>query len=214
MSETSFTDAKVIEMSRNFVNVIAHRETAHWDKETLVGKEKVKLCNDYHTIPCSVHVKGEEAIGKFFQGAFGTPTAVFCDPTGKELFKVPGSMSSSELTKKMQEALGKVTGEKIPLPMWQASQKGIQDGDAFLAKGDVRKSVEAYTKVGKFRGAAFKKMSEESLEKVNAEGEAKLKEALALENVEEKKKALRKIADDYKPLACSAQAKKELEGIK
>ena len=71
MSETSYTDPKVIEMSKNFVNVVAHQETGHGDREVFVGREKKKLCTDYLTIPCAVHTKGWEAVGTFFNGSFG-----------------------------------------------------------------------------------------------------------------------------------------------
>ena len=49
MSDSTFTDPKVIELSRNFVNVIAHSETAHGDRDAMVGKEKVKLCTGHRT---------------------------------------------------------------------------------------------------------------------------------------------------------------------
>jgi hypothetical protein len=214
MSETTFTDPKVIEASKNFVNIIAHRETGHGDHEVSVGKEKIKLCNEYYDIPCSVHTKGEAVVGKFFQGAFGTPSTVFADPSGKEISKIPGSMSAGELVKKMNEALTKVSGEKVPLPQWQAANKLVADSEAFLAKGEPKKAVDAVVKLGKMKGAAFKTMSEEATTKVEDAGKKALTEALALENVEEKKKALKKIVDDYKPLAVSNEAKKELDKLK
>lgn len=214
MSETTFTDPKVIEMSKNFVNVIAHRETGHGEREVLVGKEKVKLCNEYYDIPCSVHTAGENVVGRFFQGTFGTPSTVFADPTGKEITKVTGMMSSGELIKKMNEVLAKVAGDKIPLGLWQSAHKLIADGDAALAKGDTKKAVETYSKVGKMKGTAFKSMSEEASARASEAGQKALAEALALENVEEKKKALRKIADDYKPLPASLEAKKQLDALK
>jgi len=214
MSETTFTDPKVIEASKNFVNIIAHRETGHGDHEVTVGKEKIKLCNEYYDIPCSVHTKGDSVVGKFFQGGLGTPSTVFADPSGKELFKVTGSMSAGELIKKMNEASGKVSGEKVPLTQWQNAAKLAADSEAFLAKGDTKKAVDAVVKLGKMKGAAFKTMGEEATTKVEDAGRKALTEALALENVEDKKKALKKIVDEYKPLAVSNEAKKELEKLK
>lgn len=214
MSDSTFTDPKLVEMSKNFVNVIAHSETSHGEHEVLVGREKTKLCNDYYNIPCSVHTKGWSAVGKFFQGTFGTPSTVFADPSGKELAKHQGGMATGELIKKMNEALAQVPGEKAHLALWQAAKKFAADGDAFLAKGETKKAVDAYGKLARMKGAAFKAMSDEAAARANEAGEKALKEALALENVEEKKKALRKIVDDYKPLAVSLTAKKELDGLK
>ena len=214
MSASTYPDAKVIEASRNFVNVIAHRETEHGDHEVQVGKEKVKLCNEYLTIPCSVHVQGEGAVNKFFKGNLGTPTTVFCDPTGTELFRQAGSMGSGELVKKMNEALTKVTGDKVPLSVWQSGKQSVADGDAALEKKDYKKAIELYTKVAKLKGKFFKDMSGEAMAKVEEKGAALLEEALAIENIDEKKKALQKLVNDFKPLEISNKAKKELEGLK
>lgn len=83
-----------------------------------------------------------------------------------------------------------------------------------LAKGETKKAVEAYGRLAKMKGAAFKAMSDEAAARANEAGGKALQSALALENVEERKKALRKIVDDYKPLAVSATAKKELDALK
>ena len=214
MSDTTFTDPKVIELSKNFVNVIAHTETAHGTHDVQVGKEKVALCNEYFNIPCSVHTNGSAVMSRFFNGTFGTPSTVFADPSGKELFKVTGGLSTGELMKKMNEALTQVNGDKISLTQWQLAHKLIADGDAFLAKGDAKKAADAFGKVGKMKGAAFKTMTDEASARLTEAGEKALKDALALENAEEKKKALKKIAEDYKPLPVSLEAKKELDALK
>jgi hypothetical protein len=153
-------------------------------------------------------------MSRFFQGSFGTPSTVFADPSGKEISKVTGGMSSGELTKKMNEALTKVSGEKVHFAAWQAAKKLAADGTAFLEKGETKKAVETFGKLAKLKGAAFKPMIEETTTRANEAGEKALKEALALENTEEKKKALKKIVEDYKPLAVSATAKKELDALK
>jgi hypothetical protein len=153
-------------------------------------------------------------MSRFFNGTFGTPSTVFADPSGKELFKVTGGLSTGELMKKMNEALTQVNGDKISLTQWQLAHKLIADGDAFLAKGDAKKAADAFGKVGKMKGAAFKTMTDEASARLTEAGEKALKDALALENAEEKKKALKKIAEDYKPLPVSLEAKKELDALK
>lgn len=214
MSDSTFTDPKVVEASKNFVNIIAHSEAGHGEHEVPFGREKLKLCNDYYNIPCSVHTKGWSVVGKFIQGTFGTPSTVFADPTGKELAKHQGGLSSGELIKKMNEAQAAVIGEKVHLAMWQAAKKFATDSEAFLAKGDAKKAVDAVVRLGKMKGAAFKTMTEEATAKANEAGRKALQSALALENPGDKKKALKRIADDYKPLDVSLEAKKELDGLK
>ncbi len=214
MAESSFVDPKVIELSKSFVNVVAFSETTHGEKEVFIGKDKVKLCNEFHTIPCSTHTEGAKSVGRFVTGNYTVPVTWLCDPSGKELIKAQGGLSSGELMKKMNEALVKVSGEKATLPMWQLARKTIEDGDAAFEKRDYKKALDCYEKVAKMRGSAFKKMSDEALERTNADGEKLLKDALAIENVDDKKKALKKLAEDFKPLACSVTAKKELDALK
>lgn len=214
MSETSFTDARVIELSKSFVNMVAHQETAHGSREVVIGKEKIKLCNDYYNIPCETHTKGWDSLGRFVNGTFMTPTTIFADPTGKEISRVVGGLGSSELMKKMNEALGKVNGEKIPLPTWSLVKQLNADAEAAFEKGDVKKAIEGWGKIGKIKGPQFRVMSQDGLKKADEKGDELLKDALALENVEEKKKALRKIADDFKGVPVGAQAKKELDALK
>jgi hypothetical protein len=215
MSESTYTDSKVIELSKSFVNLVAHQETTHGTHEAVVGREKAKLCNEYYDIPCDVHTKATSAIGKFFNGTFGTPTTVFCDPSGKELSRLVGGASSSELMKKMNESLGKVSGDHVALGLWHQAHQFVSEAEAAAQKSDYHKAVEAYSRIAKMsKGAWFKDTSKEGLDKMNQAGEERLKEALALEAVEEKKKALRKVADDFKPLPCSLEAKKELDALK
>lgn len=214
MASSSYVDAKVIEMSKSFVSVISHQETGHGEKEVIVGREKIKVCKDYHTIPCSVHVLGSSATTKFFQGSIGVPATVFCDPTGKELSKASGALSSSQLLKEMQKTLDGVKGEKIHLMFWQTARKGQADADVALEKNDFKKAIDAYTKIGKLRIKALTQMSEEGLKRVSDLGDKLLQDALAIESVSDKKKALEKIAADFKPLAVAAAAKKELDGLK
>ena len=214
MSETSFTDPKVIELSKSFVNFIAHSETAHGSREAVVGKDKIKLCNDYYDIPCEVHTKGWTAVGTFFNGTFQTPTTVFADPSGKEISRVVGGLGTGELMKKMNEALGKVDGEKVPLATWSLARQLSADAEAAFEKGDLKKAVDDWVKIGKIKGARFRVMSQEGLKKADESGDKALKDALALENVEDKKKALKKIVDDYKGCPVANEAKKELDALK
>jgi hypothetical protein len=215
MSDSTFTDPKVIEMSRNFVNVIAHSETAHGDREALVGREKTKLCNEYGNIPCSVHTKGwSTAVGKFIQGTFMTPTTIFADTKGKEIGKAEGGLSAKELLAKMTDALAKVPGDHIHATVWQTARRLVTDSDAWLAKGEPKKAAECLVKLGRMKGAPIKAIADEAAERANEAGRKALQTALALGADEEKKKALRKVVDDYKPLDVSAEAKKELDALK
>jgi hypothetical protein len=214
MEEGTLRNAKVIELSKTFVNVVAHKDTEHGSTETLVGREKVKLCNDYGTIPCEAHVKAWSAVGHFINGSFGTPTTIFCDPAGKELFRTEGDPGAGDMAKKMTEALAKVDGEKIPSTTWTQATQLQADAQAAFDKGDVRKAIELWTKIAKLKGNSFRTLALEGYKKAGDKGAEALKAALAIDNVADRKTELRKIADDYKGLNVSADARKELEALK
>ena len=188
MADSSYKDAKVIEASRNFVSIVAHQETTHGTKDVIVGR--------------------------FVTGTFMTPTTFFADPSGKEISKVVGGLSAGELVKKMNEALGKVTGEHVALPVWQMAKQLMLDGEIAREKNDLKKAVEAYAKASKLRGGTLKADADAALKKLDEEGEKLLAAALAEASVDEKKKALKKISEDFKPLPVSAKAKKELDSTK
>jgi hypothetical protein len=214
MSDSAFTDPRIIELSRSFVNVLAHNETTHGDHDAVVGKEKVKLCNEYATVPCSLHRQGWSAVGKFINGTFIAPMTLFADPAGKEIGKAEGGLSANDLLKKMNDMLTKVPGDKITSSQWQAARRLVSDSDAWLAKGEPKRAAECLVKLLKMKGAPIKSIAGEAAERANEAGRRALQAALALGADEEKKKALRKVVDDYRPLEVSAEAKKELEAIK
>ena len=211
MAETSFTDRKVIAAAQNFVCVVAHRENAHGETEYVIDREKVKLCNEYYTINCKEHQKGESAIGRFFQGTFGTPTTVFCDPFGNELFRVRGGLAAGMLTNRMSDALAKVKGPKVSAAQWKFAQKMIADAKAHVEKKEYKKAISIYTKLGKMRGStSFKKMSKEALGEINEEGVFLLAQATEIEDASKRKSAIRKISGEFRGLPVAKQAYEEL----
>ncbi len=215
MTENTYTDPKVIEMSRNFVCVAAHKETAHGSKEVVLGREKVKLCQIYYTVPCEAHVNGWGAVGAFYQGTVNIPATVFAEPGGKEISKETVQYSGSDLAKKMQEVLNKLPGEKVPLPLWQAGQQLARDAGAHAEKGDIKKALDAWTRLGKLsRTFWFRDTSREGLDKLIEQGEKRIAEAAVKDTPEEKKKALQKVIDDFKGTRVADQAKKELDALK
>lgn len=217
MAESSYTDPKVIAKSQLLVNVVAHNESGHGDREMMVGKEKVAICKEYYTIPCAVHKEAWKAVNKFFSGGFKTPTTIFCDPTGKEISRREGAMASGELIKEMDKALAKAKafyGDPIPLSVWRKVKQDLAEGDAALKEGLYKKAIDFYLKVGKVKGKGMEALSKERLKQVEDKGQALLDEALGLSDPEEKKKALRKLIEEFKNTEIAAKAKKELEGIK
>lgn len=212
----AFTDPKVIEASRNFVNIVGMQDTGHGEKEVQIGKEKVKLCKLLHTVPCAVHVKGYDTMQKYFQGNVTIPAYAFGDPVGKELFKEQGkAQSSSDITKNMDKALRQVSGDKVHWSAWNQAKTDIAKGDVLLEKKEYKKAIELFLKVRKMKpGFGFKDMGEAGLERADKVGGELLKQALDLSEVDARKKALKKVMDDFKGVEASDKAEKELDKLK
>ena len=122
--------------------------------------------------------------------------------------QVPGLLGTDAVE------LAKVEGEKISLPVWTQALQFRTDADAAFEKGDYKKSADLWTRLGKIKGAPFRTMSQDVLKKIDEKGDEALKTALALENVDEKKTALKKVVEEFKGLAAAAEAKKSLDGLK
>ena len=211
MAETSFTDREVIQAAQNFVCMVVHSENDHGETEYVIGRKKVKLCNEWYTIPCKEHQKGEASLGRFFQGVFRTPTSVFCDPSGKELFRVTGGMNARQLTTRMSGALEKVKGPNVPAALWKRVQKMIADAKAHVEKDEFKKAIALCTKAGKTRGSdAFEKMSREALEEINEHGNILLELAAKLDNPSLQKTIIQNVASDFRGLPVSKKAFEEL----
>jgi hypothetical protein len=95
MSDSTFTDPKVIEMSRNFVNVIAHSETAHGDRDAMVGKRRSSSATSTATSPApSTPRAGRPPSASSSRARSARPTTIFADPKGKEIGKAEGGLSA------------------------------------------------------------------------------------------------------------------------
>lgn len=208
MASSTYTDAKVIAMSKNFVNVVAHGEKGHKTREVLVGKEKQTWCEEYWGISCDVHEKAAQITGKFMKGGYGTPTTVICDPDGNELDRNPGAMGAGELVKFMEKNLAKIPGPKVGFAEWSAALKSVAAVDGHLEKDEFKKAVEAWQKLAKSKLKAVQEMAEAAKKKLEERGEALLSEAESkLESaVEEAKALLKKVAEQFKPLDCAKKA--------
>lgn len=209
MISSVFTDPNVISLSRSFVNIVGVDGNSHGDKE--VGKDKTRVCKRFHVMPCDYHVKTFRYAFKFYQSPIMCPATVFCDPQGNLLFKADGAMSPGDLVKKMQSALGKISGEKITLPLWKKAHGLLDDGRAALEKGEIKKALEAFRKVAAMKGRSLQTMAADAIAKVAEVGEQRLVDALALADLKERKRALAKIVEEFKGFDVAAKAKKELD---
>jgi len=215
METSTYLDGKVIAASKNFVNIIAHREDSHGTREVVVGKEKQTWCKAYWGISCEVHKKGSAASGRF-SGISGVPCTLFCDTDGNEVSRQPGGMGAGELVKAMTAALAKVPGEHVSATDWSGAKKILEEAGQKLEKGEIKKAIELELKVARHKIKAIQALAADTAKLIDEKGAALVAEAK--EKIESDKaaakKALQKIADDFKGFDCAKAAQELLATLK
>lgn len=203
--------------AKQAVCVVGHMETKHGtvDVPQKDGKP-AKRCRIYKTITCDDHVNIAKAVyGNFFNGKFATPHHIWVGPDGKELFRRGGTLGAADFIKDCEKATALVPGPKATKGEYDAARATIAEGADHETKGAVKKAIEAYQKVAKGKVERLRSLGEEKLTALNAAGGAAVDEAVARAATEEKeaRAALKRIADEYKPLECAKKASEALKAL-
>lgn len=192
-------------------------KTTHGSKEIKKGKDKVKVCKIYTTITCEEHIEIAQAKWTDFFGEqrVALPQHVFVDAAGKEFTRRAGSMSAQDLAKEITDTSAKIEGDKVPKGDYEAARTAIQDGLEAVKAEEIKKAIAAFTKVTKSPHSRLHPLGEGQLQNLQVSGDARIEAAVQLTgtNLEEAKKTLRKIADDFKPLECATKAAELLKAI-
>jgi len=213
MESSTYTDKKFIAASRNWVNVAAHTESGH-EVDALIQGKRVTVCEHYWNIPCKAHATCYQQARNKFDGISGVPATVFTSPEGKELDRAVGGKSASEMINTMDDVYAKIPGEKLGAVEWRMANKLVEEGDAAFEKGEWKKSVEAFTKITRLPKKALKEMATPGLEKLETKGRELIEDANnKIGEPEEKRKLLRKVAEEFKPLSCSKEAAAALKAM-
>lgn len=207
MESSTYPDKKFIEASRNWVNVICHSEVGH-EVDAVIGGKLVAVCKRYWNIPCSAHSDCYKQARSKYEGITGVPCTILASPDGKELERIGGGRAASEMAKSMEKVYAGIPGDKIGAVEWRQVALLLETGDKHIEKGEYKKANEAFTKISKMSKKALKEKGAEALEKLNKKGEELIEEAKGkLESEKDAAvKILKKVADEFKPLACSKAA--------
>ncbi|HTF56133.1 MAG TPA: hypothetical protein VK661_02600, partial [Planctomycetota bacterium] len=218
MANSVYTDKKLIEASRMWVNVIAHLAMGHTIEATVKGK-KVQVCGRYWNIPCSAHSTSFNPAGRKYGFPAEYPSYVFADAGGVDLARATGRRTIDELMQAMIKVMEKVPGDHLSAAEWLQSKTARADAEqAFLGK-EWPKAIELYTRLSKFELPRVRKWGEEGLEKTGKEGVHQFREAAKLAQsgekakVKEGKKLLEKISKDFKPLEAAKLAEDLLKQL-
>jgi hypothetical protein len=197
-----------------WVNVAAHSEKSH-EVDANVGGKRVTVCAAYWNIPCEHHSVCYSQARSKYDGINGVPATIFAAPDGKEIGRVVGGKSASELIKQQKDLLDKVPGDKISSDEWNQSKKMLEEAESHVAKTEWKKAIELFTRVSKMPRKPLKEKGAAGLERMNAKGQELIAEAKGkIESDKEgAKKILKMVAADFKPLACAKEATEALKEI-
>lgn len=222
VEKTAYPNAEVVSASRNMVCVVGHTgaskdfSTNHGTKEIKVGGEKVKVCKIYPGIACSDHVEAfKERAQALFKGAkFATPHHIYFSPAGEEWARNAGGKAPGELAREFGEMLAKVNGTHVAKDEYDGAKSQIETGRSLVKKDEIKKAIESFTKVAKHKNERLQVLGTREMDALGAAGDARFQAAMQTmesQNGEEKaKKELKKLADEYAPLACAEKAKEIL----
>src|SRR5262245_38152540 len=225
VEKSAYPNAEVIAVAKNMVCLVGHGgakdfPTTHGTKEVKVVSEKVNVCKIYAGISCSDHVDVfKERVPPLFKGQkFPTPHHVYFSPSGEELLRNSGPKEPGELAKEFADMLAKVGGTHVPKDEYDGAKSQIDAGKALAKKDEIKKAIEAFTKVSKHKNERLQALGTKELDALSAAGDMRLQAAtqtMESQGGEEKaKKELKKIADEYAPFACAEKAKEILRQMK
>lgn len=216
----TYPNAAAVAASKNAVFIVGHLgakswETNHGSKEIKKGSDKVKVCRIYGSITCDDHVTiGKEKASDFFgDKVFATPTHIYCEPSGKEMTRRPGVISAADLVKDVDAAVAKVPGPRMSKEEYDTAMSSIKQGQDLVKKDEIKKAIEAFTKVSKNPNEKVRALGDQELKSLDESGTARFDAAVQLlESSEEQgKKELQKIAKEYPPLSCAKKAEEILK---
>lgn len=156
-----------------------------------------------------------ELSAKFFKADDApAPAFVWCLPSGEELGRKEGPMTSRELTARMAEA-SKKAGPGLDLPAYLDALDHLRSGAEADSAGKVGDAVKEYSAVLKLEknpgGKAMAKKAREELDKLDQRGRSALepaRENMAAEDYARAKKLLKEIVDTYRGLSSAKDAEK------
>jgi hypothetical protein len=215
----TYPNPAVVTASKNFVCVVGHAgakvwETNHGSREIKQGTDKVKVCKLYSGITCADHVEifKERAHPVFKNKTFETPHHLYFTPNGEEMKRNFGVFSPQDMVKEFNDILAKVPGTHISKDDYEGARTQVNQGAAHVKKDEIKKAIAVFTALTKHKNEMLRPMGQRELDALEASGGARVEAAIQTmgSNEEEGKKELKKVAEEYVPLACAKKAEEVL----
>jgi len=216
MESSTLPDETVIKASADIVAVASHVDNDHKTIEVIENGVKVKRCSIYPNLSCEDHVR-TSAVGMIYiKGRFAAPVSIWCDPSGKELFRKYGFRRPEVFQDDLKEALEKVPGTRIVKADYDLQARPFEDGLEALKQGKYKPAVEGFMAAAKGKIESLKKEAEKALADVKNIGAAMLvraRSALDAGKRDRARELLAYIAAEFAALDAGREASELLKKI-
>ncbi len=216
MESSTLPDESVISASADVVAVASHVDNDHKSIEVVEKGVKVRRCSIYPNLACEDHVRTSEVGMKYIKGRFAAPVSLWCDASGKELFRKTGYRRPEVFLLDMKDALAKVTGTRIPKADYDRQALPLEEAEAALGAGKYKAAIEGYTAAAKGGIEELRKTAETALAAVKRTGQGLLargRSAVESGRKEQARGLLELIAAEFGALDCGREAAELLRKI-
>ncbi|MBI4564796.1 MAG: hypothetical protein HY716_08920 [Planctomycetes bacterium] len=179
-------DPQLIAASHDMVAVAAHRGRRHGTLE-IGGSPRCKI---YPPLECADHERTADVGLNFLRGRLAPPAMIWCDASGRELFKRAGYCSASQMIEDLRAALGRMPGSRIPRTTYAIQGVPLERAEKAAARRRWKEAILGFMQAREGPIARLKKAAEEGLAEIAKVGEQLLKEARAYLEISDPESAL------------------------
>ena len=204
-----------IEASLKVVNVLGILDQKHGFKYVTVNGRREKRCLVAPTMTCEEHFKiADYAHLNGVEGKGQVLVAVF-NSLGKNPTKPVGNPGGEGYVKIVEEALSKIEGPTIWKPDYDRFMAQMENAKEAERRRELHRSIEILLKASKDPIEKLAKLADRRVQEINEQGDLQVAEAenRFKEDPAKSKETLRRVAQDYDPLACSKRAAELLKKL-
>ena len=216
MESSTLPNEPVITATADIVAVASHVDNDHGTIDVVENGVKVKRCSIYPNLSCEDHMRTSEVGKSYLKGRFAAPVSLWCDPSGKEMFRKSGFRQPEAFLGDIKEALGKVPGARVPKADYDRYALPFEEAETALSSGKYRIAIEGFTAASKGSIESLRKSSLEALDGITRPGEnllARAKSALDAGRKDKAAEALKLVAGEFGALECGRRAAELLKGL-
>ena len=209
MESSTLPNSSVITATADIVAVASHVDNDHATLDVVENGVKVKRCSIYPNLSCDDHVRTSAVGTKYLKGRFAAPANIWCDATGKEIFRKSGYVQPEPFLEDLKSALEKVPGKRISKADYDRQAVPLEQAETALAASKYKAAIEGFTAAATGSIEGLKKMAETGLDNIDRSGRqllARAKSALSGGRKEQAREGLTLLAGEFTTFECGREA--------